>query len=163
MHYGVRYTHCGCPLPGDTIAQKLARIIKADSIIPSQLVPPNRDDLLAATHPSDHNAVFAFHRKWFSRTSQKSRRKKFAQRQKANAELAKAGRLDNRDIERSHGHNPAFLIPVPLYYSNPVGVGCVATSGNVVNSASDTGGIGGCAGVSCCLACFCLFILTYCI
>jgi hypothetical protein len=118
------------------------------------LVPPNRDDLLAATHPSEHNAVFAFHRKSVSESSQKSRRKKFERRQKANAELAKAGRLDKRDIERSHGHDPAFLTPVPLYFYGPVGVGCVAATGNVVNSNGTSGGIGGCASVSHLIALF---------
>jgi len=127
----------------------MARITKVDFSTPSHLVPLNRDDLLAATHPSDHNAVFAFHRKWFSEASQKSRRKKFAKRQRANAELARAGRLNQRDIERSHGHDPAFLVPVPIYFYNPVvGVGCVAAAGNVVNIGGD-GGIRGCAGVSC--------------
>jgi hypothetical protein len=69
----------------------MARIIKANNTIPSQLVPPNRDDLLAATHPSDHNAVFAFHKKWASEASQKNRREKFAKRQKANAERVEGG------------------------------------------------------------------------
>jgi hypothetical protein len=126
----------------------VARIVKIDNTTPSHLVPPNRDDLLAATHPSEHNAVFAFHKKWSSEASQKSRRKKFARRQKANAELANAGRLDRRDIDRSHGHDPAFLMPVPLYFYSPVGVGCVAATGNVVNSVSGSGGIGGCGSVS---------------
>jgi hypothetical protein len=160
MYFNVRYTYCGCPIPGETIAQKVARVIKADHAIPSQLVPPNRDDLLAATHPSDHNAVFAMHRKWSSQKSQKNRRKKFARRQKANAALAKVGLLDERDIERSHGHHPAFLMPVPLYYYDSVGAGCVAATGNVVNSVSNTGGIGGCANVSGCLVCSCFLILT---
>lgn len=142
--------------------QKLARIKKANNSVPSQLVPPNRDDLLAATHPSDHNAMFAFHKKSVSEASQKKRRQKFARRQKANADLAKAGKLDKRDIERSHGHDPAFLVPVPLYYYNPVGFGCVAGAGNVVNGVSGTGGIGGCASVSC-LASLCFLILTCCI
>lgn len=119
---------------------------KTDSSVPSHLVPPNRDDLLAATHPSEHNAVFAFHNKWSSEASQKRRRKKFERRQKANAKLANAGRLDKRDIERSYGHDPAFLMPVPMYYYSPVGVGCVAVTGNVVNSVDNSGG-GGCASV----------------
>jgi hypothetical protein len=126
----------------------MARIAKINPPVPSHLVPPNRDDLLAATHPSEHNAVFAFHRKYFSEESQKSRREKFAKRQAANAKLAKAGRIDKRDIERSHGHDPAFLTPVPLHLYNPASVGCAAATWNVVNSESSLGGIGGCASVS---------------
>jgi hypothetical protein len=118
-----------------------------DRSIPSHLVPPNRDELLAATHPSDHNAIFAFHRKWVSEASQKLRREKFARRQRTNAELAKSGQIDRRDIERSRGHDPAFLMPVPMFYYAPVGVGCVAPGGHVVNSAG-SGGIGGCANAS---------------
>ena len=134
-------------MPGETIAQKVARIVKVDNSIPSHLVPPNRDDLLAATHPSEHNSVFAFHKKVVGELSREKRRKKIAKRLKANTALVKAGRLDKRDIERSHGHDAAFLMPVPLYFYSPIGVGCVAAYGGVVNGEGG-GGIGGCASVS---------------
>lgn len=53
----MQYSHCGCPIPGDSIGQKLSRLIGAQSTPPSHLLPFNRPDLLSATHPSDHNAV----------------------------------------------------------------------------------------------------------
>ncbi|KIM42763.1 hypothetical protein M413DRAFT_123346 [Hebeloma cylindrosporum] len=58
--FGVQYTHCGCPIPGDTIGQRLSRIVgiySPPTSPPSHLMPFERPDLLSATHPSDHNAV----------------------------------------------------------------------------------------------------------
>ena len=79
--------------------------------------------------------------------ARQKRRKKVEKRLKANAALAKAGRLDKRAVERSHGHDVAFLMPVPLYFYSPIGIGCIAATGSVVN-ADGGGGIGGCASVS---------------
>ena len=54
----MQYSHCGCPIPGDSIGQKLIRLIGSQpKVPPSHLLPFNRPDLLSATHPSDHNAV----------------------------------------------------------------------------------------------------------
>ncbi|KAF8804298.1 hypothetical protein BYT27DRAFT_7107670, partial [Phlegmacium glaucopus] len=57
--FHVQYSHCGCPIPGDSIGSKLVRLIaSAENLVPpSHLLPFNRPDLLSATHPSDHNAV----------------------------------------------------------------------------------------------------------
>lgn len=58
--FRVQYTHCGCPIPGDTIGQRLSRMVGIHSRTPassSHLVPIDRPDTLAATHASDHNAV----------------------------------------------------------------------------------------------------------
>ena len=57
--FHVQYSHCGCPIPGDSIGSKLARLISSsdNAAPPSHLLPFNRPDLLSATHPSDHNAV----------------------------------------------------------------------------------------------------------
>ncbi|RDB14774.1 hypothetical protein Hypma_016304 [Hypsizygus marmoreus] len=142
--FDVQYTHCGCPLPGDTIGQKLSRLISSYNLKSSYLIPPDREDLLAGTHPSDHNAVFAFHRKHAGEAAQNRRREKFKKRQQRDAELAKNGKLDRKQIDRSYQHDPAFLVPVPLFYYYPVGAACAAYTGNVVNSPSG-GGIGGCA------------------
>ncbi|TEB32128.1 hypothetical protein FA13DRAFT_285160 [Coprinellus micaceus] len=48
--FGVRYTYCGCPLPGDTIGQRLSRFVSSATSkspklskepgLPSDLVPP---------------------------------------------------------------------------------------------------------------------------
>ncbi|KAF8191596.1 hypothetical protein K438DRAFT_1830786 [Mycena galopus ATCC 62051] len=133
----MQYTHCGCPLPGESIGQRLSRLV-GNRKNPSYLIPPNRDDLLAATHPSDHNAVFAFHHKAASEAAQRRRRLKIAKREKRDAERAQAGKLGGR---RNVPHDPAFLVPVPLYYM-PVVPGCAAFTGNVVNGGT---GFGACA------------------
>ncbi|RDB20076.1 hypothetical protein Hypma_013082 [Hypsizygus marmoreus] len=138
--FGIRYTHCGCPLPGDTIGQRLSRLISSYNLKSSYLIPPNREDLLAGTHPSDHNAVFALHRKHASEAAQKLRREKFKKRQQRDAN----GKLAQKQIDRSYQHDPAFLVPVPLYFRYPVSLACAAYMGNVVNSPNG-GGIGGCA------------------
>ncbi|KAF5334224.1 hypothetical protein D9611_014332 [Ephemerocybe angulata] len=57
--FGIDYTHCGCPLPGTTIGQRLSRLISSQPHSPpSQLIPPpSRPDALSATHASEHNSV----------------------------------------------------------------------------------------------------------
>ncbi|CAA7259398.1 unnamed protein product [Cyclocybe aegerita] len=58
--FGVSYTHCGCPIPGDSIGKRLSRLVgiyAPNTQAPSHLLPYDRPDLLSATHPSDHNAV----------------------------------------------------------------------------------------------------------
>jgi hypothetical protein len=47
---------CGCPIPGNTIGQKLIQLI-GTHISPSPLLPFNCPDLLSEIHPSNHNAV----------------------------------------------------------------------------------------------------------
>ncbi|KAJ7134285.1 hypothetical protein C8R44DRAFT_609591 [Mycena epipterygia] len=116
--YGVKYMHCGCPLPGATIGEKLSlsRVRLLHSRSPSVesrggLVPPDRADLLAATHPSDHNAVVvAVGAEATQRTRQKTAK---------------------RDEGISVSHDPAFLIPVPLYKSSSATT-CAATSGSII-------------------------------
>ncbi|KAJ6465113.1 hypothetical protein C8R47DRAFT_991660 [Mycena vitilis] len=135
--FGVQYTHCGCPLPGETIGQRLSRLV-GHGTNPSYLIPPDRDDLLAATHPSDHNAVFAFHHKAASEAAQRRRREKIAKRTQRDLDAAAAGKLNGR---RSVDHDPAFLVAVPMYYTP----GVFAGSGSVIYGGA---GIGGCAAVS---------------
>ncbi|KAH6879916.1 hypothetical protein BKA70DRAFT_196508 [Coprinopsis sp. MPI-PUGE-AT-0042] len=56
--FGIDYACCGCPLPGDTIGQRLSRFLdKKASEPPSHLTPPARGDFRAATHASEHNGV----------------------------------------------------------------------------------------------------------
>lgn len=106
---------------------------------PSYLTPniEHRPELRAATHPSDHNAVFAFQHAKESEAAQKRRREKIAKRE---AREAKKG---EREREGRNGHDPAFLVPVPMYYYGVMPVGCAAGTGSVV-----TGGAGSCATVS---------------
>ena len=117
--FGVQYTHCGCPIPGETIGQKLSRLVMK-SRSESHLFPP-RADLRAATHPSDHNAVLALHHK----SSEQTRRRE---------KIAKRTQRDGGRTVRTH--DPAFLTPVPLQYPS---AGCAAPRGSVVQ--------GGCAPV----------------
>ncbi|KAG5636119.1 hypothetical protein H0H81_009051 [Sphagnurus paluster] len=157
--FNIPYTHCGCPLPGQTIGQRLSRLVQNYKLKPSYLIPPAREDLLAATHPSDHNAVFVFQRKHAGEAAQARRRAKFQKRQAAFAK-AQAKRRDKEgnsgkkavmtpeerraEDERMSWHSAAFLVPVPLYYGYGYAGACAAYAGNVVYAANP-GGAGGCA------------------
>ncbi|KAG6908350.1 hypothetical protein DXG01_005168 [Tephrocybe rancida] len=148
-HFNMPYTHCGCPLPGTTIGQRLSRLVNHYGAQKSYLIPPAREDLLAATHPSDHNAVFVWHRKHFSEGLQQRRRGKFKARQERDARergKGKARALTPEERRRVDAHEAAFLVPVPLYYYGYGG--CAAYTGAVVYSANDNG-IGGCAAAVC--------------
>ncbi|KAJ7448314.1 hypothetical protein FB451DRAFT_1053890 [Mycena latifolia] len=127
--YGVNYTHCGCPLPGDTIGQKLSRLVNIRSRpAESYLLPSGRADILAATHPSDHNAVFMLARKSAGLDAQQHRRLK----------IAKRTQKDERGGPPPH--DPAFLIPVPLDGSSSAEAG-----GRLIQGAGT--GSGRCAAV----------------
>ncbi|KAG1808580.1 uncharacterized protein BJ212DRAFT_1381845 [Suillus subaureus] len=132
--YRVPYMHCGCPLPGDTIGQKLRRLLSSQTTSNVLLLPP-KSDARAATHPSDHNAVFALHNMSASLRQRENRARK-AEMRRLQAE--RNGRVVKRDGDVDHGI--AFLYPVPMFYYYPGG--CVAAAGAVVN-----GGLG-CAAVS---------------
>jgi len=144
-HFNVPYMHCGCPLPGQTIGQKLAKLVSqhlAPRTPPSSLAPPANKDLLAGTHPSDHNAVFTFHHKATSDAARKKRTAKVAARQVRDMNRAKkAGVQDATHVDRHpFPAETAFLIPIPVYfYGQGLGEGCVSYGG-AVN--------GGCAAVS---------------
>ncbi|KAG5637816.1 hypothetical protein H0H81_003148, partial [Sphagnurus paluster] len=157
-HFKIPYTYCGCPIPGDIVGQSIGQCLSAlvkAMFKPSYLVPPKRDHLLAALHPSDHNAVFLYQDKAKGEAAQKLRRSEHANR--LNAAHRLKTRKDMKDNkkgalvtpeewrtaeERPYAHSPAFLVPVPMYYG--YGTGCVAYSGNVVPST----GAGMCAVVS---------------
>ncbi|KAL0950317.1 hypothetical protein HGRIS_010292 [Hohenbuehelia grisea] len=121
--FGQAYSHCGCPLPGDSIGKKLQRLIGVlENTAPSHLIPPEQPDLLAATHPSDHNAVFPVHRRAEAQAAQKQRRAKNARRQQKAVEEAKRDRASEKDgyIEVVEDHLVAFLTPVPTNYGTYV-------------------------------------------
>ncbi|KAG1799566.1 uncharacterized protein BJ212DRAFT_1401921 [Suillus subaureus] len=97
------------------------------------LLPP-KSDARAATHPSDHNAVFALHNMsaaCVSGRTARARQRCGGCRQSGTGGLKRDGDVD---------HGIAFLYPVPMFYYYPGG--CVAAAGAVVN-----GGLG-CAAVS---------------
>ncbi|KAG2747340.1 hypothetical protein P692DRAFT_20935613, partial [Suillus brevipes Sb2] len=127
--YHVPYMHCRCPLPGDTIGQKLRRLLSSQANNNVLLLPP-KSDARAATHPSDHNAVFALHNMSTSMRHRENRARK-AEMRRLRAE--QDGRAVKRDGNVDHGI--AFLYPVPMFYYYPGG--CVAAAGAVVN-----GGLG---------------------
>lgn len=147
--FNVAYMHCGCPLPGDTIGQKLASKLKRTSRSqqPSFLLPPANPDILQATHPSDHNAVFAFHHQGQSETSRRKRRIKAMKRRQRDAEKVQKGKLDREAYERGEGHGLAFLTPIPLYYGYGY-ASCAAFYGGVYGNSAGAcaAGAGGCAG-----------------
>ncbi|KAK0499368.1 hypothetical protein EDD18DRAFT_1460302 [Armillaria luteobubalina] len=126
--FGTQYTHCGCPLPGDTIGQRLSRLISIykRSGTSSYLVPPrDRSDLLAAMHPSDHNAVYLLKYKNQMYTHRCARQAKRQNRIRRDQE---------KGITRSSvDHDPAFLVPVPLYFRYD-DTGCVAMTGHVLGT-----------------------------
>lgn len=150
--FNVAYMHCGCPLPGDTIGQKLAAKLKRNSRFqqPSYLLPPANPDILQATHPSDHNAVFAFHHHGQSEKSRSNRRIKAMKRRQRDAENVQKGKLDREAYDRGQGHELAFLTPIPLYYGYGY-AGCAAFYGGVHGDSAGAcaAGAGGCAGKFC--------------
>jgi len=108
--FNVPYTHCGCPLPGKTIGQKLSQLVRFQRLAPPHLVPPPKEDLLAATHPSDHNTV---HRnRGLASWHRDDRLAKLKKRQARDAALVQQGKL--KTPNRSCAYETPFLIPVPL-------------------------------------------------
>lgn len=145
--------HCGCPLPGDTIGQKLSAKIRRSSKIPKEayLLPPQNPDILQATHPSDHNAVYAFHHEGQNEKSRRERRAKALKRRQRDAQKVQKGKLDKGAYARGDGHEAAFLTPIPLYYGyGGIYAGCAAyyggVNGGVGAGACAAGAGGGCAG-----------------
>ena len=115
--------HCGCPLPGTTIGQRLSRFLA--SSLPREHDPLPRGAVYSAgTHPSDHNGVVVP-----GCTKLSAHAAKIARRQKR--EDAKTTEKQRR---RADGHTMAFLMPVPMWWG--VG-GCAAPAWTVVD---DTAG-----------------------
>ncbi|KAF9790368.1 hypothetical protein BJ322DRAFT_1168850 [Thelephora terrestris] len=121
QRFGVPYTYCGCPLPGDTIGMKLGRL--AGSFLSRKqtpVTPPNRDDSLLATHPSDHNAVYV---QGVSHTGRERRAERSRGRKKGGLKKFKKPQMGRQLYNRDRQHDVAFLIPVPLYYGAGVEAG----------------------------------------
>jgi len=169
--FNVEYTHCGCPIPGDSIGKRLSRLIGLHgSQPPSHLVPFDRPDLLSATHPSDHNAVrfkqvssvthTLMNARYVNLKKQKDKEAMKAAKRAAKVEAEGRGLglhpphayrdgevVDSRgrrvysDTYSPYMYGAPFLLPVPIYYGGGVG-GCVSSCGTHVES----GGAGGCGG-----------------
>ncbi|KAJ2912590.1 hypothetical protein MD484_g7831, partial [Candolleomyces efflorescens] len=140
--FSTPYTHCGCPLPGDTIGQRLSRFLSSSSSsssddsskTPSQLAPPGtRQDMLAATHASEHNAVVFTSRNAKALELAKTKHREHARRMERRVERERAKDLkeiekglskeerERRQRERERdpyycGYGAPFIMPVPLYY-----------------------------------------------
>ncbi|KAF6750994.1 hypothetical protein DFP72DRAFT_817051 [Ephemerocybe angulata] len=120
--FGIDYTHCGCPLPGTTIGQRLSRLISSQPHSPpSQLIPPpSRPDALSATHASEHNSVSFTSRNKKALKVEKSRhedhiarinrRMKREQEKKRDGDRRRNGTTDNVYC----GYGTPFLVPVPI-------------------------------------------------
>ncbi|KAF9535191.1 hypothetical protein CPB83DRAFT_924921 [Crepidotus variabilis] len=165
--FHVDYTHCGCPIPGDSIGRRLSKLVGMHPPAPpSYLVPFNRPDLLSGTHPSDHNAVRFMDpnptaHKMMEQRYEGLRKKKDKEAKKAakKAEKLEAeGKLGLRgphahseDRNRSandpyyygygpygYGYGYPFIAPVPIY--GPIGGGCVSSCGGAVHQGGDASG-----------------------
>ncbi|KAF8885824.1 hypothetical protein BD779DRAFT_1532560 [Infundibulicybe gibba] len=110
--FNMEYTHCGCHLPGQTIGQKLRHLFNKHTVDVSRLTPPTRDNLLATTRQSNRNAVSGDHYKG-SISEQKRWWKKLGRQQTQDM-----GRADPKRAEWDIGHNPAFLVPVPISFTS---------------------------------------------
>ncbi|KAI0051192.1 hypothetical protein FA95DRAFT_1628258 [Auriscalpium vulgare] len=137
--FKTQYMQCGCPLPGDTIGQRLSRLIshtnsrhRRSALVP----PPELPQLLVASHPSDHNSV-AVPSRPFYKAHRSAHEEKMRHRQH------RASASDHGGFE----YPPAFLVPVPLLWG---GAGeCVAAEGNVIDAGpGGWGGFTGCSSVS---------------
>jgi hypothetical protein len=111
------YTQCGCPLPGNTIGQRLARLVThaGSRHYPlSRLAPPaDQPEILAASHPSDHNTVAVLGLP--SNTTAKAQREtKAFRRREREASRMRKGEMTQEEFKRNAEHTVPFLVPVPL-------------------------------------------------
>lgn len=123
---------------GNTVGGKLSRL--SGSFLSqnvSSINPPDREDSLLATHPSDHNAVYVrdITHRTRERRAYKPRKRKF----NWGLKKLKKREADHEARGRIQQHSLAFLVPVPIYY----GYGCP--------SGIPCGPDGWCAAVSVCL------------
>lgn len=146
------YTQCGCPLPGNTFGQRLARLVThaGSRHYPlSRLAPPaDQPEILAASHPSDHNTVAVLGLPSNS-TAKTQRESKAFRRREREASRVRKGDMTLEEFKRNAEHAAPFLVPVPL----TPGVMTPATHLGQVMSTSDwaLGSFAGCAAVSCTL------------
>jgi hypothetical protein len=143
------YTQCGCPLPGNTIGQRLARLVThaGSRHYPlSRLAPPaDQPEILAASHASDHNTIAVLGLP--SNTSAKSQResKAFRRREREASRLRK-GEMTEEEFKRNAEHTVPFLVPVPL---TPTAMTSHTPLGQVTSTNDwSLGSFAGCAAVS---------------
>ncbi|KAH9049000.1 hypothetical protein EDB84DRAFT_1410083 [Lactarius hengduanensis] len=150
--YGIPYTQCGCPLPGNTIGQKLARLVplSGSKHYPlARLAPPaDQPEILAASHPSDHNTVAVLGLPNNS-AAKAQRDSKALRRGEREVSRVRKGEISQEEFERNAGHSAPFLVPVPLTSATVLPV---IPLGHVISADVGLGSFAGCAAV--CPRCF---------
>ncbi|KAG6843360.1 hypothetical protein H0H87_005487, partial [Tephrocybe sp. NHM501043] len=136
--FKVPYMHCGCPLPSNKIGQRLSKLVHFYMSTQQHLIPPTRGDILAATHPSEHDAMADVHYYRNPSTSAKAqsdRKRKVAFRVARDASRAN-GALPGMGVKKeealdptTYGHTMPFMIPVP--YNSRLDAACAEHSGHV--------------------------------
>ncbi|KAF7304477.1 hypothetical protein HMN09_00850000 [Mycena chlorophos] len=132
--FGQPYSYCGCPLPGNSVGQRLSRLMSGVGFAhghgggthPQYLQPPKSwsGKTASGTHPSAHNLMFPGR----ATATASSEQNKLKAAKKAEKERAKAKARGKCVLD------PAFLVPVPLFVHNGPGAGkCAAVSGNLMN------------------------------
>ncbi|KAI0049887.1 hypothetical protein FA95DRAFT_1488384 [Auriscalpium vulgare] len=140
--FKVHYMQCGCPLPGDTIGQKLSRIASRSYPQSALSPPPELPELLVASHPSDHNSVAVPALPHYKANHRAFEKKMQRRRDRA----ARDGTSSKEQFDHGGlGFAPAFLVPVPLLWGEAGA--CVAGAGNIVGAGA-WGGFAGCSAVS---------------
>ena len=145
--YGTPYIQCGCPLPGNTVGQKLARFVPLSGskhYPPARLAPSaDQPEMLAASHPSDHNTVAVLGLPNNS-TAKAQRDNKALRRHEREVGRVRKGEITQEEFERNAGHATPFLVPVPLTLD---AVLPVAPLGRVIRANEALGSFAGCATV----------------
>jgi hypothetical protein len=146
--YGVPYTQCGCPLPGNTIGQRLARLVPhvGSRHYPlSRIAPPaDQPKILAASHPSDHNTVAVLGLPNNS-TAKAQRESKASRRREREASRVRKGEITQEEFDRNAGHAAPFLVPVPL--TAAAAPTPITPLGQVISTDLASGSFAGCATV----------------
>ncbi|KAI9447796.1 hypothetical protein H4582DRAFT_2068384 [Lactarius indigo] len=145
MRYGIPYTQCGCPLPGNTIGQKLARLVplSGSKHYPlARLAPPaDQPEILAASHPSDHNTVAVLGLPNNS-AAKAQRDNKALRRRERELSRVRKGEISQEEFELNAGHPAPFLVPVSL---TSTAVFPVTPLGQVTSADVALGSFAGCA------------------
>lgn len=155
--FNLQYSYCGCPIPGESIGKKLSRLISISTASQrrSPLVPQDRGDLLASTHPSDHDAVHFFRQDRYTEDTIEKRAEKewnsstrfLYDEERAKVNKAKEKSLSQKNDLLTKPHDIAFLIPIPIYPTSTPNPQCVGSSPTVALDAGGCGpGTGGCGG-----------------
>ncbi|KAH9930329.1 uncharacterized protein B0H18DRAFT_1117014 [Fomitopsis serialis] len=132
QRFGVPYTYCGCPLPGDSIGDKLQRLLRRRSEQPSDLCPPAHPDAPLATHASEHNAVqvqlssaLGKHKAAELRRQRELRERKMHERRKRDERRMLKGEFDPEQYQRGQRHDIVFMAAVP--FISPAGPGATGS------------------------------------